>query len=92
MSNAILEAMASGVPVIASKVGGIPDIIKNGETGQLINPKKPDQIASVILTLLRRSDLRKTYGQNAKNFVLNFSWENIAKRVIEVYRTSIGEL
>lgn len=89
VSNAVLEAMASGLPVIASKVGGIPDIIKNGETGLLIKPKNVNQITHSILKLLKSADLRNLYGTNAKNYVLNLSWDKIARRVINVYKNSM---
>jgi glycosyltransferase involved in cell wall biosynthesis len=89
VSNVVLEAMASGLPVVACKVGGTPDIIKNGETGLLINPENINQITYSLLKLLKSVDLRNLYGANAKNFVLNLSWDKIARRVINVYKNSM---
>lgn len=60
MPMAILEAMASGLPIIASRVGGIPDLVKDELNGILIEPGQPDQLANAICKLALNSDLRKS--------------------------------
>ena len=60
--NVILEAMASGLPVIGTRIGGIPELIAHGETGFLVEPNAPERIAELILQLLRNPDLRRTMG------------------------------
>jgi glycosyltransferase involved in cell wall biosynthesis len=63
LPNSIIEAMAIGLPVIATKVGGIPELMDDGENGILIDPKSPQQIASAILYLLENKDLAKSMGE-----------------------------
>ena len=65
MSNSLLEAMAMGLPSIASNVGGIPDVINHGENGFLIEPGKPDEIADHIFLLYNDVVLRKEISRNA---------------------------
>ena len=69
-----IEAGAAGVPVVASRVGGIPEIVKNGETGYLVAPKRPDLISEYCNKLLEEDCLRENMGQAAKRHIEeNFS-------------------
>ena len=61
----LLEAMAAGKMVIAARVGGIPEVIKANETGILIPPSAPQQLAIAILDAIRNEDQRKTIGKAA---------------------------
>ena len=82
----LLEAMACGLPVIGSDTGGIPDIIKNGETGLLFRQKDSPDLANQIIRLLTDEDLRKKMVANARNLIeTQFSWEIVAERFMEVY-------
>lgn len=88
----LLEAMACGIPVVGSNVGGIPDIISDGETGLLANQKDPDDLAQKIIRLLADEDLRKRIIDNGLKFVKkNFSLEVIADRFIRIYQDRIQE-
>ena len=60
----LLEAMAAGCPVIATKVGGVPTMIKHGENGSLIEPKNPQALTSEIIKLLSDKELRNRYSKN----------------------------
>jgi len=85
--NTILEGMACGLPVVATFVGDLPKIVKNGVTGFLVSPKDPETLAEVILRLLRDDNLRKKMGQAAREEVersygLNF----LSERVLDCYR------
>ncbi|MEW6088054.1 MAG: glycosyltransferase family 4 protein [bacterium] len=86
ISRVCLEMMACGKPVIASKVGSIPEIILDGETGLLYNPKDIDMLAGHIKRLILNPDLIKKMGQNAHlNVVNKYSIDNFIKNTEEVY-------
>jgi len=86
----LLEAMASGVPVIGTGVGGIPDIIKDGETGLISLEKNPNDLADKICTLLTDEDLRKKVTEKGYQLVTKeFSWDVIAKEYAGLYDTLI---
>ena len=61
-----VEAMSYGLPVISSPEGAIPEIVQNGETGFIVNPKSPEEIAEKILFLANNSPFRKVMGDKAK--------------------------
>jgi glycosyltransferase involved in cell wall biosynthesis len=66
MGRVLVEAAAAGTPVIASKVGGVPDIVRDGETGFLVAPGDANAIAEAALTLVDRSDQRERFGEAAR--------------------------
>jgi glycosyltransferase involved in cell wall biosynthesis len=69
MGRVLLEAMAVGCPVVATRVGGIPDIVTDGATGLLVPPRDDRALAEAILTLLRDRSRRAAYGEAAKRHV-----------------------
>lgn len=81
----ILEAMAMGLPIIASRVRGLPEIIKEGENGFLVEPRNPRDIAEKINILLTNDDLRANMFRNNKEKAKEYSWENIIKKLERVY-------
>jgi len=62
----LVEAMAVGCPVVATRVGGIPDVVTDGTTGLLVSPRNDRALADAILTLLRDRRLSAAYGQAAR--------------------------
>jgi glycosyltransferase involved in cell wall biosynthesis len=86
MGIAILEAQASNVPVIASNTGGIPDIIEDGETGILVEPKNSEQIANAALKIFSDSSFAKVLAQNALREVRQYDWQNIAQNIDKIYQ------
>jgi len=82
----IMEAFASGVPVVATAVGGTPEINQHGETGFLVSPKNPSQLAQSILTLLEDEPLRRRFSRNARRLVEEqFSGERVYKETLHTY-------
>jgi len=80
------EAMACGKAVIASKLGGIRNVIDNGVNGILIDPTKKEEFASSMLSLLDDKDKTTLIGQNAHNLIIeSYSWEAMADRHITFY-------
>lgn len=82
-----VEAMASGVPVVASKRGGIPEIITDGDNGFLIsNESNPSSFAKAILRLLNEPDMARTFGVNGRLAVEKyFNWQRAGKQLVNLY-------
>jgi N-acetyl-alpha-D-glucosaminyl L-malate synthase BshA len=81
----LLEAMAAGLPIVASKVGGVPEIIKEGRNGFLVKPKNPAAIADRLKVLLENPDIRKKISRNNLKDVKKYSWNKIAKEIEKIY-------
>jgi D-inositol-3-phosphate glycosyltransferase len=86
-----VESMASGTPVIASNVGGLSFTVVDGETGYLVEQENHFQLAERAHTLLKYPELRERMGKQAHAHAQQYSWENIASRVVEVYESAIRE-
>jgi glycosyltransferase involved in cell wall biosynthesis len=83
----ILEAMSCGLPVVASKVGGIPEIISDGQTGFLIHPNDSKALSERIIELLNDEDLAHRLGRNARTRVVEeFSDKKMARKTLGFYR------
>lgn len=83
---AFIEAQACGTPVIGTNVGGIPDVIQDGENGLLIEPKNSDAIAAAIIKLLNDKELANRLCSRALETVKKFDWENIVKQFDGIYQ------
>jgi len=91
ISNTILEAMASGLPVIATNVGGNPELVLEGKTGMLVSPKTPDELADKIIDFHEQPDLFHEYGKAAKKRIeKEFSLDAMVARYISVYDDMIN--
>jgi glycosyltransferase involved in cell wall biosynthesis len=75
--NVVLEAMAHGVPIIATRVGGVPDLISHGETGFLIQPGDFGEIAHYIKKLAGDEQLRAELAKNCLKVIKRYSWDRI---------------
>jgi glycosyltransferase involved in cell wall biosynthesis len=81
-----LEAMAAGLPVIATDVGGTREVVKDGETGYLLQPNDVAGLADRICRLAADATLRAKMGGNGREFVeQGYDWSRIAARTGEVY-------
>ena len=85
-----LEAMACSVPIVASKVGGVPDVVKDEENGLLVQPRDSEELADAIIYLLKNEDVREKIGKNGRKKVENYSWEKIAEETEKVYNEVIS--
>ena len=85
----LIEAMACGLPVIGSNIGGIPDIIHEGETGLLFTQKNISELSKSIIKIIENPDLRERIANKGYQMVKsNFSWEKIAKEYIHCYNVA----
>lgn len=83
----VLEAMAAGVPVIASNVGGVPDLVTDGKTGLLIDPKRPETMRAAVEKLLADPGCAASLAEHAMHQAeARFHPRVIAERHIEIYR------
>jgi len=90
-SNAILEAMAAEKPVVATNVGGNPEIVEDGKTGFLVPPKDPSALAYRITQLLKDAPLQTQFGKAARKRVLDlFSVEHMIGRYESFYKQLLG--
>ena len=87
-----LESLACGCPVIGSKVGGIPEIVKNSYNGILVKPKSPDALAAALLKLREDSSLKAELSGNAFKSVNKFSYIDMANKTYRVYREIKNEI
>lgn len=86
MGRVLLEAMAMGKPVVASRVGGIPDLVKDGVNGLLITPGNIEELANSMKRLLRDKSLASDIGKKGlKSVTDNFSSEIMVKSIRSVY-------
>lgn len=83
----LLEAMASRTPVIATRKGGIPLLVKNGYNGVFVKTRNPKKIAEACNKLLENDDLRKKMGENARKTIEEkFTWKKIALKFHRLYK------
>lgn len=83
-----LEAMACGKPVMSTKVGGIIDVVIDGETGFLVTPADSDELSSAMRKFLDNPNLMVKMGERArKRVVENFSWDTVAEKTHNAYKT-----
>ena len=85
LSLAVLEAMAAGLPIVATNISGNRDIIQDGQNGFLIPPADPTQLAKGVLRLLSSDELRMRMGAKAKRVVKQYEWREIARQYLAVY-------
>jgi D-inositol-3-phosphate glycosyltransferase len=80
-----LEAMACGTPVIASQVGGLAYLVKDGETGYHVPFDSPEVLSEKLGALLCNFELGEKMGEQAAIYAKEYAWEKIAAKIIEVY-------
>jgi len=85
----LLEAMAAGLPVIASRVGGIPEIVQDGGTGMLIEPGNPGALAESLLRLGNDESLRTSMARRGRERVVGYDWALIVPRILSVYTEAL---
>jgi glycosyltransferase involved in cell wall biosynthesis len=91
MSNALLEAMAMALPVVATRVGGNPDVVRDGVTGRLVPPRDPAALARALGELVKDPAARQSLGRAARRHVAdNLSLSGMVRRYEELYRGVTG--
>jgi glycosyltransferase involved in cell wall biosynthesis len=86
LSNVILEAMAAGIPVVATRVGGNPELVQDGRTGFLVPPQNAEAIADAICRLLDQPEMARGFGEAARQRVIQeFSIERMLSKTENLY-------
>ena len=83
--NVLLEAMAAGVPIVATTIGGVPEIATTGESALLVPPRDPQAFGNALHRLLTNKDLAKSLGAKARTRANDFSPESHARSLINIY-------
>lgn len=83
---ALVESMACGTPVICTNVGGMPEIVEDGETGFIVPPNNPQALRHALMTLLADPERAARMGMAARDHVLqHFTWDAVARRCLFAY-------
>jgi glycosyltransferase involved in cell wall biosynthesis len=90
MPNSILEALASGLPVVSTNVGGVPFIVQHDVTALLVSPQDPAAMAQALLRLLGDPDLARRLADNGLREVQRYTWERVAPLWAAVYRNAMA--
>lgn len=88
----VLEAFQAGVPVVAAAVGGVPDLIRDGVTGVLVEPDNPEALCDALLSLLRDPQKRRRIAEQARNELARYRLDAMAAAVADVYRRVTQDL
>jgi len=91
MSNTILEALASGLPIIATDTGGTKELLTDGKNGFIIKMKDSQDISEKIKRLIINKDLLVTMGRVSRKVAENFSWQKVADRYLELYKIIVKD-
>jgi glycosyltransferase involved in cell wall biosynthesis len=70
LGTSLFDAMAAGAPIVASRAGGIPEIVRDSETGLLVPPREPAALAQAVVRVLNDSSLAQRLAQAARRYVL----------------------
>lgn len=88
---AIIEAGACGLPVVVSDVGGLPEVVIDGETGFIVPREDPEAAAAALYNLVLDADLRHRMGQAGRAHVVShYEWRDSVKQMIELYESVVG--
>jgi len=88
---AVLEAMATELPVVGATVGGVPELMVEGKTGLLVPPRDADRLAAALRTVLKDAELRNRMGIAGRERVIrNFQEQDMVRETIDLYRRALG--
>ena len=90
MGSVLLDALAFGRPIAATRAGGIPEVVDDGQTGLLAPVSDPRALGDAIATLVSDAQLRARFSENGKSRVMDFSVERMTDRTVAVYEEVLG--
>ena len=90
MPNSVLEALAAGVPVVSTNVGGVPYLLEDGRTGLLVEPRQAEALAAAARRVLGEPELRRQLIANGLREVQRYTWDQVAPLLRQTYRAALG--
>ncbi|MDD5330411.1 MAG: glycosyltransferase family 4 protein [Sulfuricella sp.] len=90
MPNSVLEALASGVPVVSTRVGGVPYLVEDGATALLVPPGDADALAAAVLRMLQEPSLADSLRQAGLREVQQYAWQSVRLRLFDLYADALG--
>lgn len=87
----LLEAMASGVPIVASDIDGYRSVLQHGAQGELVPPEDEEALAEAIICLLRAPERRAAYAAAGRARAPRYDWSNVARQVVDFYLETLEE-
>ncbi len=85
LPNALIQAMAAGLPIVASRVGGIPEAVRDGIDGLLVEPGSPSELADRMIRILEDRKLALKLAKNAKYAAKRYKADDIVERYINLF-------
>lgn len=89
--HAPLEALSVGTPVVASDVGGIPEVVKDKKNGLLVGPNDPKELAGAILKVLKSPRMRDDMGKEGMKTAKRYEWDKIVDKIEDAYGELVGD-
>jgi glycosyltransferase involved in cell wall biosynthesis len=91
MPNSVLEALASGVAVVSTDVGGVPYLVQHGGNALLVPPRQPQAMADAMLRLLGEPELLQRLRTAGLQLVAQYTWAQVRPRLLQVYHEVIQQ-
>ncbi len=92
LGSILTDAMQFGLPVVAADVGGVSEIVRDGENGILIGPARPDQLKDAILRLYRDAGLRARFGARGREIGADFTPDRMARQYRSLYKSILDQV
>lgn len=90
LCTSIMDAHALGVPVVATRTGGVPDLVDDGETGLLVPPREPALLAGAVFRMLSDGELRSKCVRRAKEQARRYDYKRMVEQTLDAYRRLLG--
>jgi len=92
LSLALLEGMAAGLPVVATRISGNKDVIEDGRNGFVVTPGNANDLANALINVLENEDIRTEMGENSRKGVESYAWIEVAKQYLRCYEDARSRL
>ena len=92
LSLALLEGMAAGLPVVATRISGNKDVVADGRNGFVVTPGNADELAAALIRILENEDSRTEMGANSRKCVESYAWIEVAKQYLYCYENARSRL